>query len=129
MTNDDEDKVPDEAVLWRRVHPSQVVEGTRASSAAFDPHPDDGLTSICMASVAETTDEMMVGHEGFWLLEFTAGDARRCGFEIEPDSRNVPYAGHTNLKFEGSKSARKRAQKQLASSPEVRWKIRGKSSP
>lgn len=117
--------LPDNALLWRRIPKAHVVDdGTRPSSAAFEPSPKDGKTSICVASMAGTPDEMMAGHEGFWLTEFTARDAREVGFGIELDE-NPPYAGHANLTWSGTRSARKRAQKSLAERCIDRWKIRG----
>jgi hypothetical protein len=116
--------VPDDAKLWRRVSPDQVVdEGARPSSAAFAPHPDDGKTSICVADIAGTPDEMMRGVEEFWLVEFTAGEARAVGFEIE-DVGDLPYRGHANLVWSGGGSARRRAQKELAKACTDRWRIR-----
>jgi hypothetical protein len=119
-------RIPDDAVLWRRVPPVHVVDGgQRPSSAAFDPHHEDGGTSICVASVAGTPDAMMEGHEDFWLAEFTAGQARGVGFEVELDSGDVPYPGHGNLTWPPETSGRKRAQKNLAKLCADRWRIRG----
>jgi hypothetical protein len=118
-------RIPDDAVLWRRVPPVHVVaDGPRPSSAAFDPHPDDGGTSSCVANVAGTPDAMMEGHETYWLVELTAGEARRVGFEVHLDTGAVPYPGHGNLTWSASSSARKRAQKRLANSCSGRWRIR-----
>lgn len=126
MTQDDGGtRVPDDAVLWRRVPPVHVVDdGKRPSSAAFDPHPGDGGTSICVASVAGTPDAMMGEHEEYWLVEFTAGEARALGFEVHLDRGELPYPGHGNLTWSASSSARKRAQKNLAKLCSDRWRIR-----
>jgi hypothetical protein len=121
--------VPDGALLWRRVSPGHVEgDGVRPSSAAFAAHPEDGKTSICVASIAGTPDAMMEGHDGYWLAEFTAAAARSVGFEIEVDDDNPPYPGHANLIWSGSGSKRKRAQKDLAVHCGDRWRIRGASS-
>lgn len=120
----DRPSVPGDAKLWRRVSPDQVVDdGSRPSSAAFGPHPEDGKTSICVAGIAGTPDEMMRGMDAFWLVEFTAAEARAVGFEIE-DVGDVPYRGHANLVWSGGASARKRAQKELAKVCTDRWRIR-----
>jgi hypothetical protein len=80
---------------------------------------------VCVAEIAGTTDAVMAGHDGFWLVEFTVREARAAGFEIEVDEDEPPYPGHANLVWGGSKSARKRAQRDLANACAGRWKIRG----
>lgn len=117
--------VPDDATLWRRVPPSQVADGgARPSSAAFAPHWEDGKTSICVAEIAGTPDELMKDAGEFWLVEFTAAEARAVGFEIELDVGDAPYRGHANLVWTGGTSARRRAQKELAKVCTDRWRIR-----
>ncbi len=118
--------VPDDAKLWRRVPPSQVLDGVRPSSAAFGPHPEDGKTSVCVAELAGTPEEMMTGWDDYWLVEFTARDARSAGFEIEVTPGEYP--GHADLLWAGSKSGRKRAQQDLAKICEGTWRIRGRST-
>ena len=128
MTADAPPRVPDSTVLWRRVPPIHVSDGgKRLSSAAFGPHKEDGGTSVCVSRMAETPDAIMAGHEGYWLVEFTAGEARAQGFEIEVDDvDSAPYAGHANLVWSGSPSSRKRGQKKLAKVCVNRWKVRGR---
>jgi hypothetical protein len=67
---------------------------------------------------------MMDGHEEYWLVEFTAGEARALGFEVFLDTGAVPYPGHANLTWAKGGSARKRAQKRLAKLCSERWRIR-----
>ena len=106
-------EVPDNAKLWRRVSPIHVAsDGLGPSSAAFAGHSDDGKTSVCVAEIAGTPDEMMEGWDGHWLVQFTVGDARSAGFGIEITAGE--YEGHANLVWGGTRSARKRAQQKLA---------------
>lgn len=123
MTPEDDSgsDIPDDAVLWRRIPPIHVV-GDRPSSAAFDPHPDDGMTSVCVEAIARTVDAIMAGHEGFSLVAFTAGEARALGFDVRLTDGD--YAGHADLAWSRTPSARKRAQKGLAKLCAGRWVIK-----
>lgn len=106
--------IHDDAVLWRRLPPIHVVDGgARPSSAAFGPHPEDGMTSVCVAAVPGSFEAMMRGHDGFAAVWFTAGEARSAGFEVRFTPGDFP--GHADLVWLGtSTSARQRAQKLLA---------------
>ncbi len=121
------ESVPDDAVIWRRIHPNYVA-GDRPSSAAFDGHPEDGMTSVCVEAIAGTYDELMLGHDGFGLVWLTAGEARQAGFDVQVTHGD--YVGHANLEWKGeSQSARKRAQKRLAKQCAERWVIKPSRQP
>lgn len=127
MTSEDEsdERIGDDAVLWRRIPGVHVVDNdSRPSSAAFDPHPDDQQTSVCVAAVAASPDEIMMGHDGFGLVSFTAGEARRLGFTITPTEGDYP--GHADLGWAGTASSRKKAQKKLATLCAERWVVKPK---
>lgn len=89
----DDDSIPDDAVLWRRIPPSpgwvtydDNLGYKRPSSGAFDDHPNGSPMSVLIADECEGPEEALEGNEGFYLVEFTAGDVRA----LEPPQGVVP---------------------------------------
>lgn len=77
----DDDAIPDDAILWRRVPPYWVTYDEnlgreRPSSQAFQDHRDGSPMSVFLADDCNGPDEALEGNEGFLLVEFTAGDVR-----------------------------------------------------
>lgn len=66
----------------------------RPTSANFEDHPDGSPMSVVIA--AESTVEIALeGHEGYGLVEFTAGDVRARGQGISRVEDGVP--GHAEV--------------------------------
>lgn len=94
----DDPSIANDAVLWRRIHPTWKVRddnsgGWRVTSAAFDDSRDGSPLSVLLAAVVRESGrgpaDVLSGFTGYFLASLTAGDARRCGQGIartpEPD--------------------------------------------
>lgn len=78
--------IPDDAVLWRRIHPDHVVDDDnlgrkRPTTAAFR---DDEL-SVVVAKADRDPQSVLIGLEKFSLVSIIAGTARALGLEVSPD--------------------------------------------
>ncbi len=80
--------IQDEAGLWRRIHPKQLVVDKnrgviRPSSAAFQDPSDGSCLSIVIGDVAlsfgRTPEIVMANHREYFLASFSAGLARNFG--------------------------------------------------
>jgi DNA-binding transcriptional LysR family regulator len=101
----DDRTIPDDAELWRRIHPrwfvlDEVTGERRVSTQAFENSPDDSGTSVVIA--AESSEAMvMAGFDDYGLAMLTAGLAREQGQGV----RRVPLPdvpGHAQI--EGQKT-------------------------
>lgn len=80
----DDPAIRDDDILWRRVPdwPDFIVKDKsderirRVSSAAFDDDVDGDPMSVFVARMT-TVEVVLSGHEGFGVVEFTAGFVRR----------------------------------------------------
>ena len=82
--------IPDEADLWRRIHPSHIVFDenvgqSRPSSAAFDDSSDGTPMSVLLGQEAGPPENALVDYQGYALASFTVGLARACGQGIARD--------------------------------------------
>jgi len=92
MTNEqyeDDKSIPDEAELWRRVPPGinwsvldENLGRIRPTSQAFRDSPDGSPMSVFLADECGNPQTAIAGHEGFGLVVFSAGLARKCGQKI-----------------------------------------------
>lgn len=87
----DDQGIPDEETLYRRIHPLQVKrrpDGTieRIGSNAFRDSSDGSPCSIALASKLVEhglePGDLLRGYEHMGLASFTAGQARECGFGL-----------------------------------------------
>ena len=90
----DDPTISDDAALWRRIHPSWIVEdenrsGVRVSSAAFDDSSDGSPMSVLLEAVVRETDRgvegILSGFSSHGLASFTAGCARGCNQGVARD--------------------------------------------
>jgi hypothetical protein len=92
--------IPDDLVLWRRVPPDKKVfdhnlSRWRPSSDAFCDHKDGSSMSVYDSQSCGGKEAVMVGHDGFLLCSFTAGDARSRNMTIVRTTRGGP--GHCEV--------------------------------
>jgi len=95
MINMDRDDltIEDDTELLRRIPPihfHQESDGyLRPSSAAFENHPSGGSMSIIITNALEKLDtqlkRMLIGHDDYGVVSFTAGLARKFGQKIVRD--------------------------------------------
>src|SRR5262249_43305892 len=99
----DDPTIPDEAELWRRIHPKQWERDenlgrVRPVSGAFDDPSDGSPMSVDLADVhiqlGRGPEAALAGHEGFALALITAGLVRECGLGVarQPLSENPAHA-------------------------------------
>jgi len=90
---EDDATIPDEADLWRRIHPSWVIPdqnigSLRVSSAAFDDSPDGSPLSMLLADIVRETgrseSDVLVGFQDYSLAALKAADARTNGQKVSP---------------------------------------------
>lgn len=116
----DDPSVRDEAELLRRIPPEHVVPdqnqgGIRISSAAFTDHPNGSPMSVVLAEVlagtGRSSQDVLVGLQGFALAMITAGLAREChqGIAREPledePAHGVVFGRKTRAVMRGLASA------------------------
>lgn len=91
----DDLSITDEADLWRRIHPKQVVPDKntgqlRPSSAAFQNSTNNSPMSILIAEIVlksdRDTSDVLSSYPGFSLAVFTAGIARKCNQGVKRDA-------------------------------------------
>ena len=82
----DDPSISDEAELWRRIRPDQIVSDQnlgfdRSSSAAFNNSSDGSPMSVIIEEImrefGKGTEDVLRGYKGFALAAITAGLARR----------------------------------------------------
>jgi hypothetical protein len=109
---DDDLSIPNEAELWRRLHPDWIIPaaspgGRRISSQAFQNYPGAMALSVSIAAeVVGGQSAYMQGFSGHGLCSITAGDARAAQQRIVRDSQPDDPA-HAHLAGPKSKSVRK----------------------
>jgi hypothetical protein len=103
----DDRSIDNEADLLRRFPHHQLIRddaaegGLRPSSATFD----DAELSVALSSEC-SLDELLVGHNGFGVVSFTAGQARAFGWGVvRAPSEDYPGHAHvTGKKTQGQRS-------------------------
>lgn len=87
MTGDDL-TIPDDAELWRRIHPHHLTVDEnpgrthrRPSSAAFR----DAELSVILVEPARDPQSAIEHYSGYYLAVITVGDARGLGLTIQRD--------------------------------------------
>jgi hypothetical protein len=96
---DDDDSIPHDARLWRRVFPAQAYNDEkngryRPESCAFRDHTE-GIYGLSVYVAGETTpDEALKAAPSMYLAEFAASVARDCGCKLvrDPDDSNPAHA-------------------------------------
>lgn len=94
--------IPDEAELWRRIRPEWVVPGKdgepRPTSQAFQNLSASGQMSVHLADVVrargQSASGVLAGMPGFGLVSLTAGLVRQHGQVIEeaPETADPSHA-------------------------------------
>ena len=103
----DDDFIPNEAMLLRRIHPDQVVEDRntgqpRVSSGAFkDPELSVDVEPILTALGLDWTFSLR-NHPGHSLVRFAAGIARENGQAVVHDP--IPGENEAHAEVRGKKS-------------------------
>jgi hypothetical protein len=102
----DDETIPADTELWRRIRPEQVVSGQdgrpRPSSLNFKDRRDreTGLfepLSVYIAAEAGSVDALLAGHVGYLLVAITAREVRGQGRGIVRDDPDGSNAGHCVL--------------------------------
>jgi len=96
----DDASIPDDAELWRAVHPGSWVQDKNAghrrlSSGAFDDSSDGTAMSVSIANPGIDVAAYLARFApGCGLTSFTAGQARACGQAIvrDPDPVDPHHA-------------------------------------
>lgn len=99
----DDPTIPDEAELWRRIHPKQWEKDenlgrVRPVSGAFDDPSDGSPMSVDLAEVhiqmGHAPQAALADHEGFALAAITVGLVRECGLGVarQPLPENPAHA-------------------------------------
>ncbi|MFP3941451.1 MAG: hypothetical protein ACLF0P_14220 [Thermoanaerobaculia bacterium] len=127
----DDPSIEDCDGLWRRIPPRHFVldenrGGYRPSSAAFEDHPSGTPMSIHVAKDAlaegHAPEDVLRGHEGFALAEFTAGTAREAdqGVAREPLPDQIAHGVVFGKKTKGVKRRLGRASEWVVPPPRPR---------
>ncbi len=79
----DDVSIADTVLLWRRIHPEWYIldentGGFRITSQAFQNYPETSEMSVCIADECASTEDLLVGHDGFGIAALTAGQCRAC---------------------------------------------------
>ena len=101
---ENDSSIADEVVLWRRVHPAQIVQDDnldemRPSSQAFQNTSGTNGMSVNIAS--ETTiDDTLQGYEDHYIVSLEAGGVRSLGQGVvrNPLPENPAHAEVTGKK-------------------------------
>ncbi len=95
-----EKPLADDELLWRRIHPKQIVNGRVSSEAFFDPEMSVDVASIqkCMANTLET---------GSGIAELSCRSARKLNQCVTTDP--LPSnAAHAIVRGKKTKSTRRK---------------------
>lgn len=119
----DDAAIRDDDALWRRVPdwPDFIVKDKnderlrRVSSAAFDDDADGDPMSVFVARMT-TLESVLAGHQGFGVVELTAGFARR-----PPLHQIVFLAKQDGLSGHAKVAGRKTAGVRRAFARAARW--------
>lgn len=106
---DDDDSIPRETKLLRRIAPGQVTKDDhkeRPRSNAFANHPDGSGTSVDIWETGREPADMLVDYDDFGLVWLTVGDVRDAELGvIRAEQSDNPHHAH----IQGRKTtARKR---------------------
>ena len=121
----DDPTISDGDELWRRIPawPSFIVEDKsaghyRVASSAFDDDADGDPMSVVLAGEA-TLESVLHGHEGFGVVAFTAGFARRQGQIVvrAPEPDQPAHAKVVGRKTHGVRRAFARAARWIHRPP------------
>ena len=106
--------IANDQVLWRRIHPSQVVAsgGDRPSSGAFDESNDGTGMSASLALPGRDPKELLVNVKpGSGIVSFTAQQARDLGFTLaRVPTLEDPH--HVELRGKNTKAVRRALARQ-----------------
>jgi hypothetical protein len=110
QTPSDDDSIPREKELWRRIPPWQwiadpnVAAGYRPTSDAFD---DPDLSVVIADECIGGVQTLLAGHDGFGVASFTVADIRDRGWGIVrvADDELPGHAYVTRKKSHGKRSS------------------------
>jgi len=117
----DPDDVPDDAELWRRIHPQHYPQGdgrTWPYSAAFEDSPNGTSMSVFIASECGDYNLVLAGHLGFGLVALSALQVRECGLEVVRKPMEGQPPGHAEVVGKKTKSISRKLAKAC------RWVVR-----
>ena len=123
----DDPTINNDAILWRRIHKTQLVPdtrgGVRPSSAAFDNHRDGSPMSVALAEIflkiKNDPADYLKGHTCVGSVSFSAGLARKLDQGIVRSPIDDEPA-HAVVIGDKPKSI----QRKFAYSGEIRWVVR-----
>ena len=87
----DDPSIPDNAALWRRIHPSWWVPDEnrgrlRLTSAAFADHPNGTPMSVLIEDVVlsagRSPEDVLAPFKGYAMASIKAGLARECSLGV-----------------------------------------------
>ena len=127
MTGDSGDELTDDAVLWRRVRPDEVVfdenlQRMRPKSQAFQNYPKREEMSVILASEIGFSTEIALGDaKDYLLVWFPVSLVRECGQDLIPAREEGP--GHFHVKGKKSGTVKDKFAKRCD------WVIPPKTNP
>jgi len=99
--------------LYRRIFPhSAYYSNGKVTSQVFDSRGDDHL-SMALADLT-TPEELLIGHEGFGVLEIDAADLCAEGLEVEFSPSEQEGPAHVAVRGSLTRSVRKRLANRAA---------------
>lgn len=133
MADPDNDYVDDKTIadsdpIWRRIPPWHFVfdenKGMmRPSSAAFEDHPNGSAMSVVLGKLVSeagrTPETVVEGHDGYGLVSFQAGAARKNGQRIAKKwlKEEPAHAEVFGAKTKGVRKALAKASKWIIAPP------------
>jgi hypothetical protein len=112
----DDSTIPNEAILWRRIHADQVVADRnvdpprlRPTSDVFQDSSDMTPMSVVLADPQRRPESILDLHQDDGIASFTAEAARAHGLRICAADRDPPNdPAHTYVAGQKTASVRKR---------------------
>jgi hypothetical protein len=113
----DDPKIPDDAILWRRIPACHVIFDhnmgcQRPTSDAFVNDTDTPM-SVALADKCNGVETILEGHQGFFVVSFTAGFARSLSQRVALDQRPGKPNWHAFVIGKKTDSVRKQFAKKF----------------
>lgn len=94
--------------IYRRIYPHQnYYAHGKVTSQAFDRRRGDDHLSMALASLT-TPEELLIGHDGYGVLEIDIADLIAEGLEVRFDPSEEEGPAHVQVRGELTRSVRKK---------------------